>query len=88
MNSNPVNKNYVQAGLEAHEKIDEYMKRPAMDPGGYGEVWTDENRRALHLLHHDGECGHSTFRAGDTLIGPVEDQSLTRMMEKKISGGE
>lgn len=88
MNSNPVNKNYIQEGMQAHEKMREYFDNPESHPAEYPEVFSEEASRARHLLHQDGCPGHSTFRHGEILTGPAEDQSLTRMMEKKISGGE
>ena len=82
MNSHPVNKNYVQAGLEAHQDMQDWLNDPHPAPGPHPEVFDEEASRARHLLHHDGEMGHSSFRAGDTLIGPVEDEALTRRMER------
>ena len=86
MNSNPVAKNYVAMGIKAHQDMHEYLESPVSDFSKHDEIFSEEASRARHLLHHDGEMGHASFKAGDTLIGPVEDQALTRMMERKIEG--
>jgi len=83
MNSNPVGKNYVQAGLKAHQELHDWLEDPNPAPMSH-PAFDEESSRARHLLHADGEMGHSSFKHGDVLVGPVEDQSLVRSMEKAL----
>lgn len=80
MNSNPIGKNYAQLGLEAHQEMQDWRDNP--DPEAPWPTLDESKSRGHSLLHHDGEMGHSSFKAGDVLVGPVEDQSLVRSMEK------
>jgi hypothetical protein len=84
MNSNPVGKNYAQVGLEAHEKLRDYFESPASDFSRHQDIFSEEASRARRILHEEGCRGGSSFHTGDILIGPIEDQALTRMMEKKL----
>ena len=85
MNNSPVGKNYAQLGLQAHQEMHDYMeassKTEMMVPS---PVFDEAHARARQLLHCDGHMGASTFKTGDVLIGPIEDQSLPTMMERKL----
>jgi len=83
MNNHPVGKNYVQLGMQAHQEMEDWLQDPNPALGTH-PAFDEDKSRARHLLHHDGEMGRATFRHGDVLIGPVEDQSLHTMMEKKL----
>lgn len=82
--SNNIRQNYIQAGIEAKEKIHQCHESPSNELGMHCSMDMDDYRRASRLNHID-DPGKSNYKTGTMFVGTeAVDETLGTMYEGQI----
>lgn len=82
--SNNIRQNYIQAGIEAKEKIHQRHENMGQGNEMYASVDMQDYCRASRVNHIDGP-GKSNFKSGTMFVGTeAVDETLGTMYEGQI----